>query len=81
MLFTKKLKNANLVVSAKQMKTVFGHNIAQGSIKPIDRVIKFTSKFPNEIKDKTQLQRLLGSISYTVDFYQDLAKDAKPLYA
>ena len=39
------------------------YNIYQAKISPIDRVIKFADKFPDEILDKTQLQRFLGSLN------------------
>ncbi|CAL2259349.1 unnamed protein product [Prunus armeniaca] len=35
-----------------------GHNINKGLIVPIDRAISFADKFPDEIRDKQQLQRL-----------------------
>ena len=38
-----------------------GHHIYQGTIIPIQRSIEFADKFPDEIKDKKQLQRFLGS--------------------
>ncbi|KAK2975741.1 hypothetical protein RJ640_022747 [Escallonia rubra] len=75
-----------LAVSAKkiclfQTKIRFlGHNIEKGSIIPIDRSVEFASKFPDEIREKTQLQRFLGSLNYIADFYQDLYKDTKVLY-
>ena len=31
-----------------------GHNIHNGTIIPINRSMEFESKFPDEIKDKTQ---------------------------
>src|SRR5262249_9351485 len=43
-------------------------NIYNGTILPIQRSIEFTSKFPNEIKDKNQLQRFLGNLNYVADF-------------
>ncbi|KAL5810565.1 hypothetical protein ACOSQ4_027133 [Xanthoceras sorbifolium] len=45
------------------------------------RAIVFAKKFRDEITDKQQLQRFLGSLNYLADFYKDLAKDAKPLFA
>ncbi|KAK2988674.1 hypothetical protein RJ640_012710 [Escallonia rubra] len=42
--------------------------------------VEFASKFPDEIREKTQLQRFLGSLNYIADFYQDLYKDTKVLY-
>jgi hypothetical protein len=64
-----------LVVSSPKIKLfqtkiqLIGYNIYQGKISPIDRVIKFADKFPDEILDKTQLQRLLGSLNYVAKFY------------
>ncbi|XP_028104274.1 uncharacterized protein LOC114303333 [Camellia sinensis] len=75
-----------LVISAPKMQlfqtTVryLGHNISNGSIIPINRSIKFASKFPDEIKDKTQLQRFLGSLNYIRDYYYQLSADANVLY-
>ena len=39
-----------------------GHEIFQGKTKPIQRSIEFVDKFPNEIKDKKQLQRFSGCL-------------------
>ena len=57
-----------------------GHTIQYGKIKPIDRAIEFASKFPDEILDKTQLQRFLGSLNYIGEFYKDLRKQCTPLF-
>ena len=56
------------------------HNINQENFIPIDRSIEFTSKFPNEIRDKTQLQRFLVSLNYISDYYLNLAQDVSILY-
>lgn len=75
-----------LVVPAKKIKLFqteikfLGHIIKEGTIFPIDRSICFAEKFPNELKDKNQLQRFLGSLNYVADFYKNLAFDAKPLF-
>jgi hypothetical protein len=80
------IKRNGLVISAPKMKlfqtTVrfLGHNINQGTIIPIDRSIEFASKFPDDIKEKTQLQRFLGSLNYIADYYQNLAQDTAILY-
>ncbi|CAL9028495.1 unnamed protein product, partial [Prunus brigantina] len=37
-------------------------------------------KFPDQITDKNQLQRFLGSLNYVSDFYQNLRKQCKPLF-
>ena len=41
-----------------------GFEIYQEKIKPIQRAIDFANKFLDEIKDKNQLQRFLGSLNY-----------------
>ncbi|CAN1215329.1 hypothetical protein LINPERPRIM_LOCUS169 [Linum perenne] len=61
-------------------KTEISELLKRGSIIPIDRAIQFADKFPNEIRDKTQLQRFLGSLNYIAEFYKNLAYDAKPLF-
>ncbi|XP_028116482.1 uncharacterized protein LOC114314226 [Camellia sinensis] len=58
-----------------------GHNIHNGTIIPINRSMEFASKFPDEIKDKTQLQRFLDSLNYIHDYYPNLATDAAILYS
>jgi hypothetical protein len=44
------------------------------------KVIQFAEKFPDEIKDKNQLQRFLGSLNYVSEYYQDLRKICRPLF-
>ena len=85
-LFLRIVKFNGLVVSAPKIKLFqtkirfLGYNIYQAKISPIDRVIQFADKFPDEILDKTQLQRFLGSLNYVVEFYQSLRKQCKPLF-
>ncbi|KAI5339377.1 hypothetical protein L3X38_018649 [Prunus dulcis] len=75
------VKQNGLVVSAKKIKLFqinirfLGFNISQSQITPIDRVIQFTDKFPDQILDKNQLQRFLGSLNYISDFYPNLRKE------
>ena len=57
-----------------------GFDIHHGAIKPIDRAIQFANRFPNQILDKTQLQRFLGFLNYISDFYQNLRQQCKPLF-
>nr|XP_016499669.1 PREDICTED: uncharacterized protein LOC107818229 [Nicotiana tabacum] len=57
-----------------------GHNIEKGRIIPINRSIEFASKFPDNITDKTQLQRFLRSLNYISLFIKDPAKDTALLY-
>ena len=57
-----------------------GHNIYKGTLSPIDRAIQSTDKFLDEIKDKNQLQRFLGSLNYVSDYFQGLRKICRPLY-
>lgn len=72
--FFKMVNNNGLVVSAKKMVlfqttiSFLEHDLYQGSYKPICRGIEFSSKFPNEILDKTQLQRFLGSLMWLISF-------------
>ena len=76
--FLNTIKLNGLVVSAPKIKLFqttirfLGFDIRHGVIKPIDRAIQFADKFPDEILDKTQLQRFLGSLNYISDFYQNL---------
>ena len=63
-----------------QVKIRFlGHYIYQGTITLIQRSIQFANKFPNEIKDKKQLQRFLGSLNYVSDFLKDISHLCAPL--
>ncbi|KAI3808514.1 hypothetical protein L1987_24465 [Smallanthus sonchifolius] len=57
-----------------------GHNIETGNIIPINRSIEFGSKFSDEIYDKTQLQRFLGSLNYILPYYKNLAEDTAIIY-
>ena len=76
--FLKTIKLNGLVVTAPKIKLFqtsvrfLGFDIRHGVIKPIDRAIQFADKFPDEILDKTQLQRFLGSLNYISDFCQNL---------
>jgi hypothetical protein len=84
--FLEVIKINGLVVSATKIKLFqtniqfLGYNIHQSKISPICRVIQFVDKFPDEILEKTQLQRFLGSLNYVADFYQNLCKNCKPLF-
>ena len=76
--FQKIIKENGLVISASKIKLFhtqirfLGFEIYKGNIKPIQRAIAFANKFPNEIKDKNQLQRFLRSLNYVFDFYPNL---------
>lgn len=84
--FLEVIKVNGLVVSATKIKLFqtniqfLGYNIHQSKISPISRVIQFTDKFPDEILEKTQLQRFLRCLNYVADFYQNLRKKCKPLF-
>ena len=77
-IFQKIVRENGLVIFATKIKLFqtnirfLGFDIYQGQIKPIHRAIEFANKFPDEIKDKTQLQRFLGSLNYVADFYPNL---------
>jgi len=57
-----------------------GHNIHQGTIKPIQRALAFADKFPDEIKYRKQLQRFLGCLNYVADFFPNVRQTCAPLY-
>ena len=84
--FQKLVRDNGLVIYASKIKLFqtnirfLGFDIYQGKIKPIQKTIEFASKFPNEMKDKNQLQRFLGSLNYVVDFYPNLRVLIKPLF-
>ena len=79
-IFVKVIKHNGLVVSATKINffkdkiRFLGYNIYRGTLIPIDRAIQFVDKFPDEIKDKNQLQRFLGSLNYVSDYFQGLRK-------
>ena len=85
-IFQKIVRDNGLVISATKIKLFqtkirfLGFDIFQGQIKPIQRAIDFANKFPDEIKDKTQLQRFLGSLNYVAEFYPNLRILIKPLF-
>ena len=80
------IKLNGFVISAPKIKLFqthvrfLGFDIHHGLIKPIDRAIQFADKFPDQILDKTQLQKFLGSLNYISDFYQNLRQQCKPLF-
>lgn len=84
--FLNVVKTNGLVVSAKKIRLFqtsirfLGHDLYQGTYKPICRAIDFSSKFPDEIRDKTQLQRFLGSLNYVADFIPKVRHICEPLY-
>lgn len=85
-IFFKIIKHNGLVISAKKIRLFqtkirfLGHDLYQGTYKPICRAIEFSEKFPDEITDKTQLQRFLGSLNYVADFIPKVRQICKPLY-
>ena len=54
------------------------HHIYQGTITPIQRSIEFADKFLDEIKDKKQLQRFLGSLNYVSNILKDISQLCVP---
>jgi len=56
------------------------HDIYKGTIKPLQRSLAFADKFPDEIKDRRQLQRFLGCLNYVSDFFPKLRQTCAPLY-
>ncbi|RDX98078.1 Enzymatic polyprotein, partial [Mucuna pruriens] len=80
------LDDNGLVVSEKKIKIFqtkirfLGFEINQRTIIPISRSIEFGEKFPNGIKDNTQLQRFLGCVNYIVEFIPNIRIICAPLY-
>ncbi|RDX63291.1 Orf V, partial [Mucuna pruriens] len=62
------------------LKNAHSFKIYQGTIIPISRSIEFASKFPDEILDKTQLQRFLGCLNYVGDFIPNIRVECVSLY-
>lgn len=85
-IFIKVIEKKGLVVSLTkislfQTKVIFlGHYISQMTIIPIERSIQFIDKFPDKIKDKTQLQRFLSSLNYIQNFFPNMNILCKPLH-
>lgn len=77
-IFLHVIKKNGLAISTLKIKLFqtkirfLGHEIYQGSIKPIARDLDFTDKFLDISKDKTQLQRFLGCLNYVFDFFSKL---------
>ena len=77
-IFQKLVRENGLVISTSKIKIFqtkirfIGFKIYQGTIKHIQRAIEFANKFPDELKDKNQLQNFLGSLNYVVEFTQTL---------
>ncbi|KAL2493399.1 Enzymatic polyprotein [Abeliophyllum distichum] len=85
-IFLSVAKKNGLAVSEKkivlcQTKIKFlGHEIFRGTITPIKRSLEFASKFPDQILDKTSLQRFLGCVNYISDFIPNIRQICEPLY-
>ena len=85
-LFQKIIRKNGLVISTSKIKLFqteirfLGFEIYQGKIKLIQRAIDFANKFPDELKDKNQLQIFLGSLNYVAEFYPNLRTQIKPLF-
>jgi len=64
-----------------QIKIRFlGHDIYQGTIKPIQRFLAFADKFPDEIKNRKYVQQFLGCLNYVSDFFPKLCQTCALLY-
>ena len=51
------------------------YKISKGQVILQDHVLKVFAKFPDQILEKVQLQRFLGSLNYIRPFYKGLAHD------
>jgi len=83
--FNKRCKEKGVVLSSKKMQlcehqiSFLGYVIKYGSISVMQHSIEFVDKFPDEIKETTQLQRFLGCLNYISKFYKNCAQDRKLL--
>lgn len=83
--FKKAVIKNGLVLSQRKMKlfqteiTFVGFKLKNNTVEPVNRVIEFGNKFPDEIKDVKQLQGFLGCLNYISKFYKNLADDRKIL--
>lgn len=59
---------------------ILGHDLYQGTYKPICRTAESFDKFPNVILDKTQLQRFLGNLNYVANFIPKVRHICKPIF-
>ncbi|CAL2257673.1 unnamed protein product [Prunus armeniaca] len=81
--FLQIVKQNGLVVSAKKIKLFqtnirfLGFNIHQSQISPIDRVVQFADKFPDQILDKSQLQRLQSNPPPWSNTHTEIVKQIK----
>jgi len=84
-IFLCRVKEMGIVLSESKMKLFrpmidfLGYNIQYGSYTVIQRSLNFVDNFPDEIKDKTQLQRFLGSLNYISKFIKHCAQERKLL--
>ena len=84
--FINKAKKNGLVISLSKISLFqtrirfLSFDIHNSTITPIKRSIEFASKFPDEIKNKNQLQRFLRSLNYVAHFFQDLNILCEPLH-
>lgn len=74
------IKN-DLILSQRKIKLFereaqfLGFKIKNHTAKPINRVIQFVDKFPDEIRDEKQLQRFLGCCKLVSSFFKNLATE------
>ena len=78
--FIQTIKENGLSLSASKINLLqtkirfLGYHIYQETITPTQRSFQFVDKFPNEIKDKKQLQHFLGSLNYVLEFLKDISQ-------
>lgn len=83
--FLKRCQEKGVVLSSKKMVlfqqeiTFLGRKISHGRISIMDHSLQFVDKFPDQLKDKVQLQRFLGCLNYVSGFYEHCADDRKLL--
>ena len=66
-------------IYAQQEIEFLGLKIKAGQIVLQDHILEKVEKFPDKLKDRKQLERFLGCLTYASDLIKDLAKLRKPL--
>ena len=72
------LSQSKMEIGKTEMEFL-GFKIQRGQVILQKHVLSIFSHFPDQILDKTQLQRFLGSLNYIIPFYRGQATDIQLL--
>jgi len=68
------LSKSKMEIGKKDIEFL-GYKISKGQVILQDHVLKVFANFPDQILEKVQLQRFLGSLNYIRPFYKGQADD------